>query len=298
MAETDITLASEGDVVDLGLHGLTGAVVTNSSAISSLKTSYNTLNDTVSKIKTDTADISGLTSDVKTLKTSYNTLNTTVGGLYSSITPIQSTLSSLSTKAAQLETSYNTLNTTVGSLKTSYNTLNTTVGRLYRSITPIESTVNTLSTKAAALETSYSTLFNTSYEMMMSIKELQELRSGAGFYASMASWSSLEPLPQGAGWGTIMPALLLQLYYWEYVDTAPTYYYRVLEHCSTYGQRLVTRDKGEYVNVIRTYDGFALNSITVNASGYLFAYSITIKVSPDDTWSIANSCTKHNLYSI
>ena len=30
MAETDITLASEDEVVDLGLHGLTGAVVTNS----------------------------------------------------------------------------------------------------------------------------------------------------------------------------------------------------------------------------------------------------------------------------
>ena len=29
MAETDITLASENDVVDLGLHGLTDAVVSN-----------------------------------------------------------------------------------------------------------------------------------------------------------------------------------------------------------------------------------------------------------------------------
>ena len=29
MAETDITLASDNDVVDLGLHGLTAAVVSN-----------------------------------------------------------------------------------------------------------------------------------------------------------------------------------------------------------------------------------------------------------------------------
>ena len=29
MAETDITLASDNDVVDLGLHGLTYAVVSN-----------------------------------------------------------------------------------------------------------------------------------------------------------------------------------------------------------------------------------------------------------------------------
>ena len=103
---------------------------------------------------------------------------------------------------------------------------------------------------------------------------------------------------EGSQWGSLMPALLLQLYYGKYVDTATPYYYSVLEHCSTYGQRLVTRDNGEYVNVSKTYDGFALNSITVNGSVYLIAYSITIKCTPNTTWSVTNSCTKHNLYSI
>ena len=131
-----------------------------------------------------------------------------------------------------------------------------------------------------------------------SIKDLSELRTGAGYYASMASWSSLVPLSGGAEWGSILPALFLQFYYGEYVDTAQPYYYEVLNHCSTYGQRLVTRDNGEYVNVIKTYDGFALNSITVNGSGYLIAYSITIKATPNTTWYVVNSCTKHNLYSI
>ena len=134
--------------------------------------------------------------------------------------------------------------------------------------------------------------------MSRSIEDLKELRTGAGYYASMASWSSLEPLPGGTEWASLISALCLQLYYGEYVDTTPPYYYSVLEHCSTYGQRLVTRDNGEYVNVIKTYDGFALNSITVDGSGYLIAYSITINGTPNTTWYVVNSCTKHNLYSI
>ena len=284
-------------VTDLGMHGLTEAVISNTSGIASLKTSYTTLNDTVSKIKTETADISQLTSDVNTLKsttssltTSYNTLKGTVGSVVDSLTPLIGTVSTLSTKAADLQTSYTTLNSTVAGLKTSYTTLNSTVDGLKTSYTTLNSAVGTLKTG-----------YNNLYDKVLTVWNA-ELDSYVlhGHYASISGWSSLTPLNASASWLTILPALEIKYGNGKSAGTGVPEYVNALTKCYTYGLQLISREDGSKIDVIKTSNGFALTGFCVNVRSnypYVVAYSAFLLYN-NNTLSMPTVVRQHNLYSI
>ena len=284
-------------VTDLGMHGLTEAVISNTSGIASLKTSYTTLNDTVSKIKTETADISQLTSDVNTLKsttssltTSYNTLKGTVGSVVDSLTPLIGTVSTLSTKAADLQTSYTTLNSTVAGLKTSYTTLNSTVDGLKTSYTTLNSTVGTLKTGYNNLYDKVLTVWNTELDSYVL----------HGYYASISGWSSLTPLNAGASWMTILPALEIKYADGKSAGTGVPEYVNALRKCYTYGLQLISREDGSKIDVIKTSNGFALTGFCVNVRSnypYVVAYSAFLLYN-NNTLSMPTVVRQHNLYSI
>ena len=298
-------------VTDLGMHGLTEAVISNTSGIASLKTSYTTLNDTVSKIKTETADISQLTSDVNTLKsttssltTSYNTLKGTVGSVVDSLTPLIGTVSTLSTKAADLQTSYTTLNSTVAGLKTSYTTLNSTVAGLKTSYTTLNSTVDGLKTSYTTLNSTVGTLktgYNNLYDKVLTVWNT-ELDSYVlhGYYASISGWSSLTPLNAGASWMTILPALEIKYADGKSAGTGVPEYVNALRKCYTYGLQLISREDGSKIDVIKTSNGFALTGFCVNIRSnypYVVAYSAFLLYN-NNTLSMPTVVRQHNLYSI
>ena len=284
-------------VTDLGMHGLTEAVISNTSGIASLKTSYNTLNDTVSKIKTETADISQLTSDVNTLKsttssltTSYNTLKGTVGSVVDSLTPLIGTVSTLSTKAADLQTSYTTLNSAVAGLKTSYTTLNSAVDGLKTSYTTLNSAVGTLKTG-----------YNNLYDKVLKVWNA-ELDSYVlhGHYASIRGWSSLTPLNASASWLTILPALEIKYGNGETAGTGVPEYVNALTKCYTYGLQLISREDGSKIDVIKTSNGFALTGFCVKIRSnypYVVAYSAFLLYN-NNTLSMPTVVREHNLYSV